>query len=72
MLVLTRKKAESLLIGDITVHILKIEGARVKVGIDAPAGYSVRRGELASETARGLMEANRIASAELRALKHAE
>lgn len=47
MLVLRRKLDEALVIdGTITVTVLGIEGGRVKVGIEAPPGISVVRGEL--------------------------
>lgn len=48
MLVLSRRVAESLLIGDdIQVEILDISGNHVKLGITAPRQIPVLRGELA-------------------------
>lgn len=51
MLVLSRKKDETLRIGrDIELIILEIEGDRIKVGIKAPKSVSILRGELIHET----------------------
>jgi carbon storage regulator len=47
MLVLSRKKNESLIIGDdIIVTITDIDGNRVRVGVEAPKEISVHRREL--------------------------
>lgn len=47
MLVLSRKIGEQLQIGDdITVKVLKIRGGRIRLGIDAPEGIRITRGEL--------------------------
>ena len=47
MLVITRKKGESLMIGDdIEITISKIEDGSVKVGIEAPKNISILRKEL--------------------------
>lgn len=47
MLVLSRKKGESLVIGDdVIVTITDIEGGRVRIGVDAPREVSVHRREL--------------------------
>lgn len=51
MLTLARKEAETieidLLNGEtITVKVIRIHGNRVKVGVDAPLGIRIRRGEL--------------------------
>ena len=48
MLVLSRNKDESILIGDqIKVKVLKVNSnGRVKIGIDSPAEYVVLREEL--------------------------
>ena len=49
MLVLTRKKEETLHIGnDITLTILKIKGNSVQIGVEAPRHVRVLRGELSS------------------------
>lgn len=47
MLVLTRNKGQSIIIGeDIKVMILDTHGQQVKVGIDAPKKISVHREEI--------------------------
>jgi carbon storage regulator len=47
MLVLTRKSLEEIIIDDrIRVSILKIDGNRVKIGIEAPSDVAIRRQEL--------------------------
>jgi carbon storage regulator CsrA len=51
MLVLTRKSAEEIRIGnDITVKVIAIRGGQVKLGIDAPRGIRVSRVEHAGRT----------------------
>lgn len=50
MLVLTRRLEEKIHIGsDITITILRIKGRMVKIGIEAPHGTQVLRGELLDE-----------------------
>ena len=50
MLVLTRKPNESLLIGDsIEIFVVKIEGNKVRLGINAPKYINVMRKELINE-----------------------
>ncbi|MAE68723.1 MAG: carbon storage regulator [Candidatus Peribacteraceae bacterium] len=47
MLVLSRKKDESIRIGhDITITVIDIGKGRVKIGIDAPDDVRILRGEL--------------------------
>jgi carbon storage regulator len=47
MLILTRKSLEEIIIDDrIRVSILKIDGNRVKIGIEAPSDVAIRRQEL--------------------------
>ncbi len=47
MLILTRKLGEKINIGDdITVTLLEIKGAQVKVGIDAPKSIGIHRNEI--------------------------
>ena len=47
MLVLSRKKSESIMIGDhIEVKVLAIEGEQVKLGIVAPKSVNVHRSEV--------------------------
>ena len=55
MLVLTRKLDEQIRIGqDVTITIVKLRGNTVRIGIEAPRGVDVRRGELpaAKETSQ--------------------
>jgi carbon storage regulator len=47
MLVLTRKQAERIQIGDnITLTVLRIDGNKVRIGIDAPTDVPIQRSEL--------------------------
>ena len=59
MLVLSRKKHQSILIrgkgGDIRVVALEAEKGRVRLGIEAPGGYTIIREELLGE----IRDANR-------------
>ncbi len=60
MLVLTRKKMETIRIGDdITIQVMQTGRGRVKLGIQAPAHLRVLRGELAfvEEACSGLADA---------------
>ncbi|HOJ44066.1 MAG TPA: carbon storage regulator [Syntrophorhabdaceae bacterium] len=53
MLVLTRKKNEGIIIkgrdGDIRVFLIDAEKGKVRIGIEAPRGYTIIREELLSE-----------------------
>ena len=50
MLVLSRKKGQSIEIGDgITVTITQIKGNQVRVGIDAPPEVRIHRDELVAK-----------------------
>lgn len=58
MLVLSRKKGESLKIGDnVTITILECDGDKVSIGIDAPKDIRIIRGELYEDTAKANLEA---------------
>ncbi len=47
MLVLSRRREESIVIGeDIQITVVDIRGAKVRLGIDAPAAICVHRKEL--------------------------
>ena len=50
MLVLSRKTNQEILInGNIKVSVLKIKGNVVRIGIEAPAEVSIKRGELETQ-----------------------
>lgn len=50
MLIITRKKGESLMIGDdIEITISKIDDGSVKIGINAPKNVNILRKELYEE-----------------------
>jgi len=54
MLVLSRKKSESIEIGkNVRVRILEIRGGRVKLGVEAPRQVDVRRGDWPCECSDG-------------------
>jgi len=46
MLVLSRKRNESILIGEARIVVVSIEGNKVRLGIQAPPEVQVLRGEL--------------------------
>ena len=47
MLILTRKIGESIIINDeITVKLVDIQGAQVRIGIEAPASIDIYREEI--------------------------
>jgi carbon storage regulator CsrA len=54
MLVLSRKKNQGILIrgkdGDVRVVALEADKGRLRLGIEAPAGYTIIREELVHET----------------------
>ena len=53
MLILTRRPAESLVIGDnVTVTVLDIQRGRVRLGVNAPRDIVVNREELCDKTRR--------------------
>lgn len=51
MLVLTRKLRETIFVGDAKLTVVRLEGNRVAIGIEAPADVRVVRGELRTEPA---------------------
>lgn len=56
MLVLSRRKAESIRIGnDIEVYVVEIRGSRVRLGIRAPQEIPVLRSEVAVRESVGVM-----------------
>ncbi|RII36201.1 carbon storage regulator [Clostridium chromiireducens] len=61
MLIITRKKGESLMIGDdIEIIISKIDDGSVKVGIKAPKNIEILRKELYEEVEKENKEATKI------------
>lgn len=59
MLVLTRKKGQSIVIGDnIEICVIDVQGEQVRIGIDAPRNVSVHRKEIYLE----IQEENRQAA----------
>ena len=62
MLVLSRNKGESIIIGDhIEISVLDVQGDTIKLGIEAPRSLSVHRKEVYDE----IQAANREASQHL-------
>jgi len=60
MLVLTRKRNESIIIGDeIAVTVLGVEGDQVRLGITAPKDISVHRREVYEQIKKENVEAAR-------------
>jgi carbon storage regulator len=52
MLVLSRKENESIIIDDhIEIMVVKVQGDKVRIGINAPADVPVHRGEVAKKIA---------------------
>ncbi len=47
MLVLGRKANEQIIIGNITIIVVRVNGGQVSLGIDAPKNVPILRGELA-------------------------
>jgi carbon storage regulator len=47
MLVLTRRSGEKITVGDeVVVTVLEVKGSQVKLGVEAPRGVTVHRGEV--------------------------
>ncbi|WP_342550741.1 carbon storage regulator CsrA [Lysinibacillus sp. FSL M8-0216] len=70
MLVLSRKKNESIMIGDhVEVKILSVDGDQVKLGIMAPKSVTVHRSEVFEAIQQQNKEALNVASNLLEQLK---
>lgn len=68
MLVIARRKGETLLIGEnIEINVLEIQGDKVKIGVSAPKNIRVLRKELLEEL-RSANEAAAVDKANLKAL----
>lgn len=66
MLILTRKLGEKINIGDdITVTLLEIKGAQVKLGIDAPKRIGIHRNEIYEKIREENLNSSNISSADL-------
>jgi len=66
MLVLSRKRAESIMIGDdIEVSVLGVAGEKVRLGIDAPRDIPVFRKEVYLEIQQEKLEAGSSAREEV-------
>lgn len=71
MLVLSRQRDESIIIGEnIVVTIVDIRGDKVRLGIDAPTEIPVHRREVFEAIQRENMQASRVQPKELGELKH--
>lgn len=58
MLVLSRKKGESIWLGDdIEITITEVKGEQVRIAINAPKNISILRGELRKEVSEANTEA---------------
>jgi len=63
MLVLSRKKNESIIINnDITIVVVEIRGDKVRLGVDAPKEVPVHRREVFDAIKRGEAEQKNTAS----------
>jgi carbon storage regulator len=59
MLVLSRKKNESIVINDdITIVVVEIRGDKVRLGVEAPKEVPVHRNEVYEAIRRNQLEAN--------------
>ena len=66
MLVLTRKRNQSIMIGDdIEVSVLSVAGEKVRIGIDAPRDVPVFRKEVYLEIQQQRLEAGTSAREEV-------
>ena len=66
MLVLSRKKGESLIINDnIEIMVVDISGDKIKLGIDAPRDYTILRKELCQTVESNRQAASGVATKEL-------
>ncbi|MDK2830030.1 MAG: carbon storage regulator [Clostridium butyricum] len=70
MLIITRKKGESLMIGDdIEIVVSKIDDGSVKIGIKAPKDVSILRKELYEEVEKENKEATKFDISALNSIK---
>ncbi len=70
MLVLSRHRDESIIIGDdIVITIVDIRGDKVRLGIDAPQDIPVHRQEVYEAIQRENQKASQLGTGEIRQLK---
>jgi carbon storage regulator len=66
MLILTRKLGEKINIGDdITVTLLEIKGAQVKLGIQAPKSIGIHRNEIYEKIREANLGSSNISDSDL-------
>jgi len=66
MLILTRKLGEKINIGDdITVTLLEIKGAQVKLGIQAPKSIGIHRNEIYEKIREENLRSSNITDSDL-------
>lgn len=72
MLVLSRQRDESIIIGDnIVVTIVDIRGDKVRLGIEAPTEIPVHRREVFEAIQRENLQASRMQPRDVSSLRHA-
>lgn len=61
MLVLTRKASQKIHIGnDIIITVVRVDGNRVRLGIEAPTDVAIQRSELLTENAESSMQSQLV------------
>jgi carbon storage regulator len=71
MLVLSRQRDESIIIGDnIVVTIVDIRGDKVRLGIEAPTEIPVHRREVFEAIQRENLQASRMQPRDVSSLRH--
>ncbi|MEZ6047689.1 MAG: carbon storage regulator [Planctomycetaceae bacterium] len=57
MLVLSRKPGESIVLADnVRISVIKVNGSRIQIGIEAPGDVTIRRAELEVEPRNDLSD----------------
>ena len=70
MLALTRKKGESIMVGnDVELVVLSVQGDQVKLGFVAPKNITIHRKEIYEQIQEENREAAKISNINLSALK---
>lgn len=66
MLILTRKLGERITIGDdITITLLEIKGAQIKLGIEAPKSINIHRQEIYERIKGENLESSNVSASDL-------